>query len=105
MEIITSSKELDKKEIFQLTHSDHKGLKDVETGTQFDVRQYAHFVDDGKEIAVIYTEDGESFSTTSPTVIKTMEEAFECMETYDLTFELTRNVSKNGRTFMNVNLI
>lgn len=105
MEIILASKELNKKEVFQLTHSDHKGLKDVETGTQFVVSQYTHFVDDGKEIAVIYTKDGESFSTTSPTVIKTMEEAFECMETYNLTFELTRNVSKNGRTFMNVNLI
>lgn len=105
MEIILSSKELDKKELFQLTHSGHKGLKEVETGTQFSVAQYTHFVDDGKEIAVIYTADGESFSTTSPTVIKTMEEAFDCLETFELTFELTRSVSKNGRTFMNVNLI
>ena len=90
-------------------------LKNVEDNTEFDVRSAVIMTDvkldvhtgepKAKDILHILTPDGEIYTTESPTVIETFTMAAEYMETVNLRFRLTRQKSKNGRTFMDLELL
>ena len=105
------SRELEKKELFKLAHDNHLLMKNLSDGSIINVTDYVRYTtDDGKEVAVFYNTDMETgevvtLATSSPTVIKTAESAFDFMETYNLQFKLTRSQSKAGRTYMNFELV
>lgn len=90
-------------------------LKNVEEGTEFEAKAAVIMTDWKKDIKTgdpvpkdilhIFTTTGEIYTTESPTVIDTFTMAAEYMETVNLRFRLTRQKSKNGRTFMDLELL
>lgn len=111
MRIERQSREFDKKEMFKMANDNHLLMKNLPDDTIVNVTDYVRYItDDDKEVAVFYhtnTETGEvvTIATSSPTVIKTAESAYDFMESYNLQFKLTRSQSKAGRTYMNFELI
>lgn len=111
MRIERQSREFNKKELFKMVNDTHLLMKNLPDESIVNVTDYVRYTtDDDKEVAVFYhtdTETGElvTLATSSPTVIKTAESAFDFMETYNLQFKLTRSQSKAGRTYMNFELI
>lgn len=111
MKIERQSRELEKKELFKLANDNHLLMKNLPDDSIVNVVDYVRYTtDDDKEVAVFYhanTETGEvvTLATSSPTVIKTAESAFDFMETYNLQFKLSRSQSKVGRTYMNFELV
>lgn len=111
MKIELQSREFDKKEMFKMANDNHVLMKNLPDDTIINVTDYVRYTtDDGKEVAIFYhtnTETGEvvTLATSSPTVIKTAESAFDFMESYNLQFKLTRSQSKAGRTYMNFELV
>lgn len=111
MRIERQSREFDKKELFKMANDNHLLMKNLPDDTIINVTDYAHYrTDDNKEVALFYhtnIETGEvvTIATSSPTVIKTAESAFDFMESYNLQFKLTRSQSKAGRTYMNFELV
>lgn len=111
MKIELQSREFDKKEMFKMANDNHVLMKNLPDDTIINVTDYVRYAtDDGKEVAIFYhtnTETGEvvTIATSSPTVIKTAESAFDFMENYNLQFKLTRSQSKAGRTYMNFELV
>ena len=90
-------------------------LKNVEEGTVFKVKSavimtdYKRSVTTGepveKDILHIVTESGEIYTTESPTVIETFRTAYDFMQRVDLEYKLIRQKSKNGRLFMDLELL
>lgn len=111
MRIERQSREFDKKEMFKMVNDSHLLMKNLPDDTIVNVTDYVRFAtDDDKEVAVFYhtnIETGEvvTLATSSPTVIKTAESAFDFMESYNLQFKMTRSQSKAGRTYMNFELV
>lgn len=111
MKIERQSRDLEKKELFKLANGNHLLMKNLPNDSVINVADYVRYTtDDGKEVAVFYhtdTETGEvvTLATSSPTVIKTAESAFDFMGSYNLQFKLTRSQSKAGRTYMNFELV
>lgn len=111
MRIERQSREFDKKELFKMENDNHLLMKNLPDDTIINVTDYARYhTDDNKEVALFYhtnLETGEvvTIATSSPTVIKTAENAFVFMESYNLQFKLTRSQSKAGRTYMNLELV
>lgn len=111
MKIERQSRDLEKKELFKLANDNHLLMKNLPEDSVINVADYVRYTtDDGKEVAVFYhttAETGEvvTIATSSPTVIKTAESAFDFMEAYNLQFKLTRSQSKAGRTYMNFELV
>ena len=110
MRIERQSREFDKKEIFKMVNDNHLLMKNLPDDTIVNVTDYVRYTTDDKEVAVFYNtniETGEvsTIATSSPTVIKTAESAYDFMETYNLQFKLKRSQSKAGRTYMNFELV
>ena len=111
MKIARQSRDLEKKELFKLANDNHLLMKNLPDDSVINVADYVRYTtDDGKGVAVFYhtnAETGEvvTIATSSPTVIKTAESAFDFMESYNLQFKLTRSQSKAGRTYMNFELV
>lgn len=111
MRIERQSREFDKKEMFKMVNGNHLLMKNLPDDTIVNVTDYVRYTtDDDKEVAVFShtnTETGEvvTIATSSPTVIKTVESAYDFMESYNLQFKLTRSQSKSGRTYMNFELV
>ena len=111
MRIERQSREFDKKDMFKMANDKHLLMKNLPDETIVNVTDYVRYMtDDDKEVAVFYhtnIDTGEvvTIATSSPTVIKTAESAFDFMESYNLQFKLTRLQSKAGRTYMNFELV
>lgn len=111
MRIERQSREFDKKEMFKMVHDNHLLMKNLPDDTIVNVTDYVRYTaDDDNEVAIFYhtnIETGEvvTLATSSPTVIKTSESAFDFMGSYNLQFKLTRSQSKAGRTYMNFELV
>lgn len=111
MKIERQSRDLEKKELFKLANDNHLLMKNLPDDSVINVADYVRYTtDDGNVVAVFYhtnAETGEvvTIATSSPTVIKMAESAFDFMESYNLQFKLTRSQSKAGRTYMNFELV
>lgn len=90
-------------------------MKKVADATEFDVTGYIIMTDEQvnpetgetkeKDILHIRCADGQVLTTESPTIIRTLCDAVEFMETCELKFKLIRATSKNGRQFMDLELL
>lgn len=115
MEIVKKYGPVTKAQLFNMSRGNGCTLlKNVETGTQFEVRAAVIMHDDKKtpegeirtkEILHILTTTGEIYTTESPTVIDTFKAAVDTMETHELSFELFRGKSKSGRNYMDLTLL
>ena len=115
MELIRTSREFNKKEIFKSVHDNHDLLKNAPDGLEIHVDDFILYhpddtVDETGEIKrkasnilIIYN-GNTSYATSSPYAIKTLMDALDFIGD-DLTVKLTRQQSKNGRTFMNFELV
>ena len=116
MELIRTSREFDKKEIFKAVHGDHYLLKNAPDGLEIHVDDFILYhpndtVDEetgeikrkASNILIIYNGD-TSYATSSPYAIRTLMEAIDFIGD-DITVKLLRQQSKNGRTFMNFEIV
>lgn len=116
MELIRTSREFNKKEIFKATHNNHELLKNAPDGLEMHINDFILYHPDdtvdeetgeikrkASNILIIYDDD-TSYATSSPYAIKTLIEAIDFIGD-DLTVKLTRQQSKNGRTFMNFEIV
>lgn len=116
MEIIRTSREFNKKEIFQATHYNHELLKNAPDELEMHVDDFILYRPDdivdevtgeikrkASNILIIYNGD-TSYVTSSPYAIHTLMDAIDFIGD-DLTVKLTRQQSKNGRTFMNFKIV
>lgn len=116
MEVIRMSREFDKKEIFKASHDNHDLLKNAPDGLELHVDDFILYhpedtvdMETGEikrkasNILIIYNGNA-SYATSSPYAIKTLMEALDFIGD-DLTVKLVRQQSKNGRTFMNFEIV
>ena len=116
MELIRTSREFDKKEIFKAVHDNHDLLKNAPDGLEMHVDDFILYhpddvVDEGtgeikrktSNVLIIYS-DNASYATSSPYAIRTLMEAIDFIGD-DITVKLLRSQSKNGRTFMNFEIV
>ena len=110
MEIVKTYGEWDKTELFNASEGAGELLKDQADGLLLDIKKLCIIRDtkeDGKTVDIMHiqTKEGALYSTSSPTMQKTVLKAIEFMETHELKFALFRSMSKAGRTFLNVKLV
>lgn len=108
MNIIRQSREFSKKEVYQIAHNKHTSMKDVPTDYILHLTDFVLYSDDkNTQVLVMFiTEDATTtVSTTSPTAIRDLLEAFDFFETATLDLALRRSTSKAGRTFMTLEVI
>lgn len=111
MRIERQSREFDKAEMVKMANDNHLRMKNLPDDTIVNVTDYVRYTtDNNKEVAVFYhtnIETGEvvTIVTSSPSVIKTAERAYDFMKTYNLQFKLRRSQSKAGRTYMSFELV
>lgn len=116
MEVIRTSRKFDKKEIFKASHDNHDLLKNAQDGLELHVDDFILYhpedtvdMETGEikrkasNILIIYN-GNTSYATSSPYAIKTLMEALDFIGS-DLTVKLVRQQSKNGRTFMNFEIV
>ena len=116
MELIRTSREFDKKEIFKAVHGNHDLLKNTPDGLEIHVDDFILYppvdtVDEetgeikrkASNILIIYNGD-TSYATSSPYAIRTLMEAIDFIGD-DITVKLLRQQSKNGRNFMNFEIV
>lgn len=116
MNVIRTSREFDKKDLFKATHNNHDLMKNAPDGLEIHIDDFILYhpddtVDDetgeikrkASDVLIIYNGNA-SYATSSPYAIKTLCEALDFIGD-DLTVKLVRQVSKNGRTFMNFEII
>ena len=90
-------------------------LKKVPDGKEFDVVGVIVMADEQtnvetgevkeKDILHFKCEDGSVYTTESPTVMQTLLDGIAFMGTHLLKFKLIRATSKNGRQFMDLELL
>lgn len=116
MELIRTSREFDKKEIFKATHDKHDLLKNAPDGLEMHVDDFILYHPDdtvdeetgeikrkASNILIIYN-GNTSYATSSPYAIRTLMEAIDFIGG-DITVKLSRKQSKNDRTFMNFEIV
>lgn len=116
MELIRTSREFDKKEIFKAVHGNHDLLKNAPDGLEMHVDDFILYHPDDtideetgeikrktSNILIIYNGD-TSYATSSPYAIRTLMEAIDFIGD-DITVKLLRQQSKNGRSFMNFEIV
>ena len=116
MELIRTSREFDKKEIFKAVHDKHDLLKNAPDGLEIHVDDFILYHPDdtvdeetgeikrkASNILIIYNGD-TSYATSSPYAIRMLMEAIDFISD-DITVKLLRQQSKNGRTFMNFEIV
>ena len=116
MELIRTSREFDKKEIFKAVHENHDLLKNAPDGIEMHVDDFILYHPDdtvdeetgeikrkASNILIIYN-GNTSYATSSPYAIRTIMEAIDFIGD-DITVKLSRQQSKNGRTFMNFEIV
>lgn len=116
MELIRTSREFDKKEIFRATHNNHDLLKDTPDGLEIHIDDFIVYKPDdsvdsetgeikrkASNILIIYN-GNTSYATSSPYAIRTLMEAIDFIGD-DITVKLIKSQSKNGRTFMNFEIV
>lgn len=109
MEIIKTFGDWQKKDLFNASEGAGELLKDQADGLILDIDKVCVIRDtkeDGKAVDIMHilTKEGTLYSTSSPTLQKTVLNAVDFMETHNLRFVLFRSMSKAGRTFINVRL-
>ena len=116
MELIRTSREFDKKEIFKAVHGNPDLLKNAPDGLEIHVDDFILYHPDdtvdeetgeikikASNILIIYN-GNTSYATSSPYAIKTLMEAIDYIGD-DITVKLLRSQSRNGRTFMNFEIV
>lgn len=110
MTITMTSRELTKKESYNLTFSPSiKKMRDI-VGAQIDVSAFVMYEDvnsDGKEqeILSVMDADGTVYATNSPTFKKDFANICEIMDGEDFSIEVISGTSKAGREFITCTLV
>ena len=108
MEILNKSEGITERRAYKLTHDGDCREVQKSAGAQFDVTAFIYFIKpdkngDNREHLILITEEGESFVTQSPSVIRSF---FDMMDTFGLPLkdvEIVKETNKkNGREFFNL---
>lgn len=105
-----SSKELTKKEIYQMTMSPKIQKISDNKGVVIDVAAYCFYSDvknDGKTVDIlsVMDADGSIYATNSPTFRDDFEKICEIMDGEDFSIEVISGTSKAGREFVTCALV
>lgn len=101
----TSSTELSKMDIYQMTKSPEIGKMKTAEGQTLDIAAWVEYKDTDKdgnehEVLSIKTADGDTFATNSATFIRAFN---ECLDIFGGDFKRVKvasGVSHNGRTYL-----
>lgn len=108
--ITKTSKELTKKEMYQLTMSPKIQKISDNKGVVIDVVAYCFYTDeksDGKSVDIlsIMGDDGTVYATNSPTFRDDFERICEIMDGEDFSVEVISGIAKSGREFVTCALV
>lgn len=105
-----TSKELTKKEVYQMTMSPKIQKISDNKGVVIDVAVYCFYSDekaDGKRVDIlsVMDADGSIYATNSPTFRDDFERICEIMDGEDFSIEVISGTSKAGREFVTCALV
>ena len=108
--ITKTSKELTKKEVYQMTMSPKIQKISDNKGVVIDVAAYCFYSDekdDGKTVDIlsVMDADGSIYATNSPTFRDDFERICEIMDGEDFSIEVISGTSKAGREFVTCALV
>lgn len=108
--ITKTSKDLNKKELYQMTKSPKIQKMSDNKGVVIDVAAYCFYTDeknDGKSVDIvsIMDNDGAVYATNSPTFMSDFEDICDIMEGEDFSIEVISGTSKAGREFITCALV
>lgn len=108
MNILTQTREFNRKEKYNLYIKGGKSIKDLAPGTKLDIAGYTVYEDENSKgdtviITAMLLSDGSVVSTSSETVRRELEDIVTCLdfdfETETLKIITARELSKNGREY------
>lgn len=110
MNIIKSSRELDKRETYALTRGQNISMKDVEDGVELSPDVWALYADNnskGNEVEILAIKDvgGNIFTTNSPTFKDEFSYIADLMSGEEYAIRVIKRQSKAGRTFITCELV
>lgn len=107
-----SSEDLTKKELYLMTQAPNiKVIKDVEDGTQIQVKAWCLFADTKEqtgetvELLSILTPDNVAYSCQSATFKRSFNDILSIMEDESFSIEKFSGTTKAGRPFVNCSLV
>lgn len=108
--ITRTSKELTKKEIFQMTMSQKIQKISDNKGVVIDVAAFCFFTDeksDGESVDILSVmgDDGSVYATNSPTFQEDFTRLVEIMDGEDFSIEVISGIAKSGREFVTCALV
>lgn len=109
MEIIKTSRTLDKREIYALTRGQNISLKDVEDSVEITPDVWLLYTDNarGSEVEILSVKDtgGNIFTTNSPTFKDEFDYIANLMSGEEYAVRVIKRQSKAGRTFITCELV
>ena len=108
--ITKTNKDLNKKEVYQMTKSPKIQKMSNNKGEVIDVAAYCFYTEeknDGKSVDIvsIMDNDGAVYATNSPTFMSDFEDICDIMEGEDFSIEIISGTSKAGREFITCALV
>ena len=106
MELVTTSKELDKKELYFLTKAQNAQKMSKITGQTIEMEYWAIYQDKNQEgeeqtIFSCRTPEGEIYATNSDSFIRCINDMLDCFDPEEIkTIQIIEGESKAGRKFI-----
>lgn len=94
----------DKRQVYRMTCGDSNKIDGIEKGTELPVDKYAVYMEGDKKV-LTFTSGKLKFGTISQTFIKSFLEIVEIMGDDPFTIIVTGGESKNGRRYVNCELL
>lgn len=106
-----SNPDITKRDLYLMTRdAEIKSMKDVANGETIKVKQYIYFDDENNKgevthVLTIMGDNGDVWSTTSKTFMRSFDEISELMEDEEFEIRKKEGVSKAGRPYVDCSLV
>ena len=106
-----SNPEITKRDLYLMTRdAEIKSMKDIANGETLKVKQYVYFDDENNKgetthILAVMGDNGDVWSTSSKTFMKSFDDISELMEGEPFTIRKKDGVSKAGRSYVDCSLV
>lgn len=106
-----SNPDITKRDLYLMTRdAEIKSMKDVANGETIKVKQYVYFDDENNKgetthILSIMSDNGDVWTTSSKTFMKSFDDISELMEDEPFTIKKKEGISKAGRAYVDCSLV
>lgn len=106
-----SNPDITKRDLYLMTRdAEIKPMKDIANGETIKVKQYIYFDDENNKgevthVLTIMGDNGDVWSTTSKTFMRSFDEISELMEDEEFEIRKKDGVSKAGRSYVDCSLV